>query len=179
MNDSADTKKPHDGREMTIKIIYKNASNIVSVREIEVIHEDETYIDALCHTSNQIKTFRRDRILEEIVDIESQLTKDKVAQYQRQYEIISHASHERWMNRQGKPEICFTGFKSKEKEELIRHAEENGFFVRTGISSGLSFLVCGATAGPSKVKDARTQGVLLLNKDSYLHLAATGEITIE
>ena len=164
---------------MKINIIYKNASNVISAREIDVIHEDDTYIDAMCYASGQIKTFRRDRILETVSEHDSQATREKVEQYQKNCKIIQHVSHEQWMNREKKPEVCFTGFKSKDKAKLIKHAEENGFFVRTSVSTSLSFLVCGETAGPAKVKNARQQGVLLLNKDAYLHLAATGEIMIE
>jgi NAD-dependent DNA ligase len=164
---------------MTMNIIYKNASNSISAREIDVIHEDDTYIDAVCYASGKIKTFRKDRILEAVNEIDSQATREKVEQYQKKYEIIHHVSYEQWKNRDRKPEICFTGFKSKDKTELVKHAVEHGFFVRTGVSTSLSFLVCGETSGPAKVKNARQQGVLLLNKDAYLHLAATGEIMIE
>lgn len=161
------------------KIIYRNAFNEVSVRELEVVHEDTQYIDAYCAISRSLKTFRKDRILENLVSFDESEALKKVAHYQAKYTISQHISYERWMNREGKTEICFTGFKSKEKAELTQHATDNGFFVRTGVSSGLSFLVCGETAGPSKMKEARIQGAFLLGTDAYYRLAATGELPIE
>ncbi len=164
---------------MQRRLIYRNASNEVSARELEIVHEDDKYIDAYCSSDGSLKTFRKDRILEEVESINDPTVLAKVAHYQAQIAVIHHASRENWMNRDGKPEICFTGFKSKEKAELIQHAQDKGFFVRTGVSSGVSFLVCGETAGPSKMKDARTQGAFLLGKDAYYRLAETGELPIE
>lgn len=161
-------------------IIYRNASNEISARELEVVYEDDRHLDAYCKTSGgMLKTFRKDRILEDIRSIDDPMVLAKVARYQHQFSIIQHASREQWINRDGKLEICFTGFKSKEKNQLIQHAQNNGFFVRSAVSSGLSFLVCGETAGPAKMKGAKSQGAFLLGKDAYYRLAETGELPIE
>jgi NAD-dependent DNA ligase len=162
-----------------MKIIYRNASNLVSLRDINVLHEDELYIDAFCSTSNEYKTFRKDRILEHIEDSSQEEATRKVAKYQELFEIEIKKSGTKWKNVNDRSEICFTGFKSSDKSELVKLAESNGLFVRTGVSSGLSFLVCGSNAGPEKVKVARSKGVILLNKETFMHLLETGEILVE
>jgi NAD-dependent DNA ligase len=165
---------------MNIKIIYVNSSNEVSARELEVIHEDEKYIDACCFKSGGVlKIFRKDRILEIVDSLDDPAVISKVSSYQAKYPLSKIGPREKWINRDSKPEICFTGFTSKEKCELIEHAQANGFFVRTGVSDGLSFLVCGKTAGPAKMKNARLQGAILLSIDAYRRLAETGELPIE
>ena len=164
---------------MNRKIIYKNARNEVSARDIEVVHEDDDYIDAFCNTTAAYKTFKKDRVLTEVDDVNSGETQKIVANFQGQFSVISRGSGEKWQNKSHKPEVCFTGFASKEKAELIAFAEAHDFFVRTDVSERLSFLVCGPTAGPSKLQKARSKGVLLLNRETFKHLAETGEILYE
>jgi NAD-dependent DNA ligase len=164
---------------MLRKIIYVNASNEVSYRNLEVIDEDERYIIAVGVDGGPPKTFRKDRVLEDVASIDDPGVAKKVEGYQRRYAIIPNASREQWTNRQQKPEICFTGFRANEKAILMQHAEERGFFVRASVSGSLKFLVCGDTAGPSKMKSAREQGAFILGRDDYYRLAATGELPIE
>jgi hypothetical protein len=60
---------------MNLKIIYKNAYNEVTAREIEVIYENDIYINAFCKTTKKPKIFRKDRVLAEILGIDSEKTK--------------------------------------------------------------------------------------------------------
>lgn len=161
------------------KIIYKNAHGEVTARDINVVHEDDEYIDAFCNTTGAYKTFKRERILADVDDINTSSTQQLVAEWQSQSAIIQRGSGLKWQNKANKPEVCFTGFAAKDKAELIAYAEAHGFFVRTDVSEGLSFLVCGTTAGPSKLQKAKAKGILLLNSATFKHLAETGEIFIE
>ena len=161
------------------KFIYKNAQNVVAARDVNVVHEDEEYIDAFCNTTGTYKTFKKERILADVDDVNTASTLQLVAELQSKSAIIQRGNGVKWQNKMHKPEICFTGFAAKEKAELIAYAEAQDFFVRTDVSEGLSFLVCGTTAGPSKLQKARAKGVLLLNRDTFKHLAETGEIFIE
>lgn len=75
-----------------------------------------------------------------------------------------------------KVEICFTGFSPTEKSLLTKFAEENNFHIAKSITVNLNFLCCGENAGPSKIKKAEEQNVILLNADEFRNLIETGEI---
>ncbi|PAM95727.1 hypothetical protein B4N84_06415 [Flavobacterium sp. IR1] len=75
-----------------------------------------------------------------------------------------------------KIEICFTGFSPTEKITLIKIAEENNFHIAKSITVNLNFLCCGENAGPSKIKKAEEQKVVLLDVDEFRNLIETGEI---
>lgn len=73
-------------------------------------------------------------------------------------------------------DICFTGFKKKEKQGLIKLAKKNGFKIRKAVTDNLSFLCCGYNAGPSKIEKANSQGTLVLNKAQFDSIIEAGEI---
>ena len=75
-----------------------------------------------------------------------------------------------------KVEICFTGFSVSEKKELTIFAEQNNFYIAKSITVNLNFLCCGKNAGPSKIKKADEQNVIILNKEEFYNLLETGEI---
>lgn len=75
-----------------------------------------------------------------------------------------------------KIEICFTGFSPSEKNNLTKIAEENNLHIAKSITVNLNFLCCGDNAGPTKIKKAEEQNVILLNVEEFYNLIETGEI---
>lgn len=76
-------------------------------------------------------------------------------------------------------DICFTGFKSKDKQELIELAEKADMLVRTKVVDHLKVLCCGNNAGPSKIKSALEVGAAILNRQQFEHFIETGELLDE
>ncbi|MFB2904900.1 hypothetical protein ACE1BH_08135 [Aeromonas jandaei] len=80
-------------------------------------------------------------------------------------------------------EICFTGFGSIKKRELIalaKSSEKIQFVIRTEVTKKLDILCCGKNAGPIKIHEAQEQGCLILQDEhDFLHLVDTGSITID
>ena len=68
-------------------------------------------------------------------------------------------SRDGWNNKEGKFEVCFTGFRGPDKEHLKMMASEAGFLVRPKPTKDLGLLICGYNAGPSKVAQAAKMGV--------------------
>lgn len=62
-----------------------------------------------------------------------------------------------------RPQICFTGFRPEEMNNLIALAENNGLKVVKSVTVGLNYLCCGENAGPSKIEKAKENGVLLIS----------------
>ena len=78
--------------------------------------------------------------------------------------------------KESKIEICFTGFTPTAKNELEKIAIANNFHIAKSITVNLNFLCCGQNAGPSKMKKAEEQKVILLNVEEFYNLIETGEI---
>jgi hypothetical protein len=48
-------------------------------------------------------------------------------------------------------DVCFTEFKTSDKNSLIKLANENDIAVRKSVNLGLNFLIFGYNAGPKKI----------------------------
>lgn len=73
-------------------------------------------------------------------------------------------------------QVCFTGFGTSEKQELIDLANANNFKVVSSVTQKLDFLCGGENAGPKKIEKAEAQGVQFLNKGQFIQLIEIGEI---
>lgn len=94
---------------------------------------------------------------------------------------MSEAEGWRWVYENDLPikprpetEICFTGFGALERTDLENLARHNGMTVRTKVTTSLHFLCHGDNAGPSKVKQAQSQGVTLLTREQFMELLSDG-----
>jgi len=54
-------------------------------------------------------------------------------------------------------QVCFTGFGTSKKEELINLAHDNRFKVVASVTQKLDYLVGGENAGPKKIEKAESQ----------------------
>ena len=159
--------------------IYRDAKGNISLKEVTEISENEIYIQALCLNAGELRTYRKDRILEFIVDREH--ASERIQHYQATLPPPSHETHRpSWKrNTTGALEICFTGFKAADKESLQKLAEDNGFLVRQAVTAQVSILVGGYNAGPAKTERARHQGAMILSEHQFKMLLETGEIPVE
>ncbi|QBG47683.1 hypothetical protein EGM51_09860 [Verrucomicrobia bacterium S94] len=165
--------------DQILSFIYRDAKGIITFREVFDISESDVYLQAMCLKARALRTFRKDRILETIKD--SSGVEEKLEFYKSKFpkpeESATHSKSR--SNRDHKPEICFTGFKKNEKQQLIELAESSSFFVRTAVTANLHYLCCGSTAGPKKIEKARAQGVIALSKNQFESLVEFGEIPEE
>ncbi|MFQ2251690.1 BRCT domain-containing protein [Aeromonas hydrophila] len=79
-------------------------------------------------------------------------------------------------------EICFTGFDSAKKRELVALAEgatNDMFVVRNSVTKTLDILCCGENAGPKKVADAQSKGIHIFDEEQFIKLLETGLITVD
>jgi len=73
-------------------------------------------------------------------------------------------------------QVCFTGFGTRKKEELINLAHSHCFKVVSSVTQKLDYLVGGDNAGPKKIEKAEFQGVQFLSEQQFLNLVETGEV---
>jgi len=154
--------------------IYCNPRGEITAREVFDYSENDEYLEGFCSHAEAFRMFRKDRVLEWLPDstnLEERLQFFIETSPPPKPKRVYHASN--------LPDICFTGFKSGLKKELIAIAKSFGLAVRSSVTANLDCLVCGITAGPSKMEKARCQGVLIINESQFRTLAETGELPEE
>ena len=165
-------------------IVYKNRFNEVKAYSADVIAESEEYLDIFDKDAEKVKTFKQTNILSTEDSIEKALEKAK--SLQNNYQIKARVegagkrmpSRDNWNNKEGKFEICFTGFSKEEKKELISFAKENDLFVRTSVTKDLGLLVCGKTAGWRKLETANKLNVpRVAGADGFYEFLESGEFS--
>ena len=161
---------------MEIYLTYKNRFNEVKPYAVEILSSNNETTLVWDIEGDKPKTFKTIDILTEHSNLSEAIQAAEIAQ--SQYEVIPRNKTGRILaNREGKTEVCFTGFKKAEKEELIQIATESGFFIRSSVAKTLDVLVCGYNAGPEKLKRAHKQDVgIVSGKDGFLKFIETGEI---
>mgnify|MGYP002529853577 CR=1 FL=1 len=165
-------------------LIYKNRFNEVKAYSVNVIAENDEYLDVFDRDADRIKTFKQSNILSRENTFEEASDKAETLQndYQRIERKISSGkrmpSRDNWANRENKFEVCFTGFAKDEKAELIRFAKENELFIRTAVSKNLGLLVCGKSAGWKKLEVANKLNVpRVIGAEGFYTFLETGEFS--
>lgn len=148
--------------------IYQDARGNITAREITDISETEMYLQGYCHLVNDLRTFRKDRILE-------LLSSDDDIELKLKYYISINPPPKAPSKSHHLLDVCFTGFKSDDKKRLKDMAENSGMVVRSSVTRSLNFLCCGYNAGPKKIEKARAQNVITLNEEQFTELLETGE----
>lgn len=147
---------------------YCDAKGRLGAFEIGNFSETETHYQGFLTDGGGIRTFRKDRVIEYHDSLE--LAESAIPADYAPPEIPAPKP------RSKQPTICFTGFKKDLKAELSALAESAELAVRDGVSSRLSFLCCGANAGPVKMEKARHAGSLILSEMQFREMIKTGEI---
>lgn len=79
--------------------------------------------------------------------------------------------------RERRTEICFTGFRPSERDELEQLALQNGLKVCKGVTKNLGILITGDEPGPAKLRTARERGnVIIMDAGQFLEFVETGEV---
>ena len=158
-------------------LTYKNRLNEVKAYAVDVVAENDDYLDVFDKDAERVKTFKKSNILSKENSFEGASIKAKILQ--KDYQIIERKrqpSRDNWKNQEGKFEVCFTGFPKAEKNELIQYANDNGLFIRKSVTKGLGLLVCGKTAGWKKLETANKLDIpRVIGTDGFYNFLETGE----
>lgn len=150
-------------------ILYVNGKGEVKPYFLEDVSESDIYIQAI--HDGKLKTFRQDRIIFEGDSFES--LEQEVDSLLKAGDLIVKEPKVKALL-----EVCFTGFRKSEKIDLISYAESMKCQVRKSVTVGLDVLCYGDNAGPTKMRDARKKGILVLDKKEFISLLETGEIPV-
>lgn len=156
----------------TIQFGYTDNDGNYSYRTVDIKKLDSEYLEAFCHKRQDMRTFRLDRMHNEIVDVSTGeiLSKSEWLKYKRAIKSKKTANTKTNKIKTSLPEICFTGFNKTDRECLENLATLNGYIVRKGITINLNYLVCGTNAGSAKVAQARENSATILTEKEFLSL---------
>ena len=147
---------------------------------IEVLREEENYLPGFdLKEEGKYKLFKKSRVIKYVEDFEK--AESEAKEIQKQYEIIvpgsSRGNYKRNLNKEGKFEVCFTGFLAKDKKRLIEKAESENMLVRGSVTSNLGLLVCGQNAGEKKIEKAEQKNIpKVIAEEGFLNFLETGEV---
>lgn len=154
--------------QRTIFFVYENASGEKTRRKVTVIDENDDYIRGIQLLDKGHRTFRKAQIIA-YYDTENEFLHSEFP------DPKPRANNDKT---EIKPEICFTGFSAEPRKKLEQLAQENGLQVRTKVTTKLEYLCTGPNAGPKKMEEALSKGVVLMDETAFHWLIKTGEIPV-
>lgn len=157
--------------------VYLNRYGEVKPYRLRVDYEGDDYLEVYDYDEKKSKTFKINNILSTEKSYEEAQLEASVQQNDYEYKPpVRTPSRDNWNNKEEKFEVCFTGFTASDKSELNKIAEENGMFVRKGITQNLGLLVCGYNAGPKKMQEANKNDIpRVVGLEGFINFIETGE----
>ncbi len=166
---------------LTLMFEYEDRDGNPSLRTVDVqaIGEanGQTYLDGICRDAQDERSFRTDRIVGALVDVDTgerfSITQVLAALPRRQ------ASYERRGfaprisgEREWQTAVLFTGFTRDRREELEGMAADAGWDVRSKVGPTLDYLVCGPKLSPTKQREADEHLVQVIDAETFEALIA-------
>lgn len=151
--------------------VYEDSNGKVSTRELSNWTVNGNKLRGFCLDREGIRTFRLDRITQ-VIEGEALLEASRHAP-------ARPSSPPPDRQRQGAPEVSFTGFDAKTRTQLEKTAVSHGLKVRKSVTRNLDFLVTGPRPSQAKLAEAKDKpGCSVTDKEGFLWMVATGEIAI-
>ena len=157
-------------------LVYRNRFNEVKPYQVIIVFDEGSKLTVYDIEQSKMKTFKEVNVLSKCGSYEE--AAEFASKEQKKFTKIPRTKTEvKWANREKLLEACFTGFPKVEKEELVQLAKENDIFIRTSVTKNLGILVCGKTAGWSKLEKAKELGIAIVyGSDGFRNFIETGEI---
>ncbi|WP_458118733.1 hypothetical protein OF381_10355 [Mannheimia haemolytica] len=170
----------------SIHLVYMSANKEIHIYSFSHFRKDEYYLTGFCLQKNRLITLRLDRVISEFNSLElaENYLKNILPDVVNHFKILIDnqspiINSKRTYSSDNSICICFTGFKSERKQELIELANKNNLRVVQSVSSAVDFLIfdkSSKTVGPKKLETAAKFGVKIINDDDFLYMLDTGYI---
>lgn len=153
--------------------IYEKSDGNIEGYHVVNISISDHYLQGIALPKKQFRTFRIDRIVA-MFNSENELLAADVPSLLDSPRL--KPSNNFTKQSTGRAEIAFTGFSKANRERLEMQAEEAGLTIKKDVTKRLTYLCCGANAGPTKTAKAREAGALALTEQQFIDLLNTGEL---
>lgn len=156
-------------RDAVLRFVYRNLRGEVNEHALDAWIEVGRYVRSVREDGTPL-TFRIDRIVEYRDGCERLLLRP----YQEAPPVMEPRKP-----RDLRPQVLFTGFGKKVRDELEAASDAAGLHVVSTVTQHLAYLCCGSNAGPKKIEKSREQGVFILDESQLRALLETGELPDE
>lgn len=172
-----------------IRFTYEDSEGDVSERIVKFRHIEHNengyfYLTGFCHQAWQVRTFRIDRIIDTITDMETGEIVKAEEWFKRISDdpalntlIVKKEKSQSSQSLRKKPTfsrsvqtgkgVLFTGFKADERAELEAMVPQVGWHVRKSVSPTVDIVVAGYNAGPKKVQEAIDLGIPVVSEKVF------------
>lgn len=178
----------NDKASNMIRFTYEDSEGDVSERIVKFRHIEHNengyfYLTGFCHQAWQIRTFRIDRIIDTITDLETgEIVKaeewfKRISDDPALNTLIVKKEKSQSPPIRKKPTfprsvqtgkgVLFTGFKAAERAELEAMVPQVGWHVRKSVSPTVDIVVAGYNAGPKKVQEAIDLGIPVVSEKVF------------
>lgn len=157
----------------TFRFTYVDRDGDPSERTVDVRHisqkDDATYLEGFCHKRSADRTFRTDRILGRLMNVETGevIDAEDLLLSVRERSAMTFMPGVKSDDAKWQTAVLFVGFSESEQDELEELATDAGWDVRAAVSPSLDYLVTGPLAVRSKVSNAKELGVRVIDKDLF------------
>ncbi|ARC92839.1 hypothetical protein B6A42_13260 [Vibrio coralliilyticus] len=136
--------------------------------------DEPMYVQGWSVNHDRPVTLRYDRVIQ--VFASTSEAEDALAPLKENLPEYSRTTNANYLSSPSTTDICFTGFKKADKEQLVSKAIGAEMVVRKDVVKHLDFLCYGYNAGPKKLEKALSQGVFILNQTQFETMLETGEV---
>ena len=188
-----------------VSFTYKDSEGAVTARVVKVFGFEITdhgiwYANGFCHRAWAQRTFRLDRIADDVTEMETgdvlsvpvwierfigvhpdAIDFEKLEDQARYVKKRTpHESNETWRQNFSRPVqpgkgVLFTGFKAADRAELEAMVPQVGWHVRKSVSPTVDIVVAGYNAGPKKVQEAIDLGIPVVSEKIFREMCLMSE----
>lgn len=146
---------------------YQDEDGVVTMRTVEDWYEHDRAFTGYCNLRKAERTFLRRRVLEWYTGEDLLTPLRDLPPEPRRKERAAPVEVD---------DILFTGFSKAERARLEAAAEDNGLVVRSTVTRGLTYLVCGPNAGAAKIAQAEAEGAEILSAEEAEEMFNTDDL---
>lgn len=183
-----------------IGFVYENSEGEVTSRMVK-FHAIESegngiwYLNGFCHLAWRLRTFRIDRIIDTIIDIETGEVIDVHDWMERitgvrpdisEFKALREKTQQIRKSRESRGPcvprpvqtgkgVLFTGFKAADRAALEAMVPQVGWHVRKSMSSTVDIVVAGYNAGLKKVQEALDNGIAVVSEKVFREMCAAAQ----
>lgn len=163
-----------------LRFAYISVKKEFLIHTVHYIRQDDKYIQGIDLSSNQFRTYRKDRVICKFDNEKDSFLYNLADNLDHALAVLA-TTNLRVRNSAPKIDtfdIHFIGFKKADKERLIILAEEKELTVRQSVTQNLQLLCVGYNASVNKIEKAQGMGISIMNESDFLNFLETGEILL-
>lgn len=170
---------PTDCKPQRISFYYTDSKGNSSHRDVSVVSYGANHFCGHCHTRDEMRTFRFDRLkgIAVLYDTGEEIPHNKLRRYLSMgfnNDLVQLANITQNHNQL---EVSALGFDAKTREHLCELAADFNVKVRKSLAQNVVFLCAGYTVTAAQLREARQRDLPVISAHAFYRLVTMGEIS--